>query len=101
MVTYEGEIEGLRKEINRLNEEIFEKLAERVRIAIEIGHVKKRHGGSIVDKAREQAVYRQARMLAEKHGLDPEGVEHVFKEIVSLCTKAQQDLDRDLERKGY
>ncbi|MFQ6076028.1 MAG: chorismate mutase [Candidatus Bathyarchaeia archaeon] len=88
-MTYEDEIEGLRKEINRLNEEILERLAKRVQIAIEIGLVKKRYGRPIVDRAREKAVYKQVRRLAEKHNLDPEGVERVFRETVSLCTKAQ------------
>ena len=88
-MTYEREIEALRKEINRLNMEIVEKLAERVEAAKQIGDVKKKHGKPVVDKSREAKVYQQIRKLAESENLDPLKVEKVFKEIVELCTGVQ------------
>ncbi len=88
-MNYEEEIESLRKKINRLNEEIIEKLVQRVEVSIEIGNVKRKYGRPIVDRKRERAVYKQIRALAERQNIDAEGVEQVFKEIVSLCTKAQ------------
>ena len=51
MSSYEEEIESLRKEINRLNIEIVQKLSERVNVALSIGEVKKRHGHPIVDRS--------------------------------------------------
>lgn len=87
---YEDEIGELRVEINRLNGEIVEKLAERVDVAVRIGAVKKRYGRPIVDKSREGKVYEQIRRLAMKRGLDDEGVERVFREIIKLCTEAQK-----------
>jgi chorismate mutase/prephenate dehydrogenase len=88
-MTYEEEISPLRDEINKLNTEIVEGLAERVRVAIEIGAVKHRHGKPIVDRSREEKVYQQARALAENAGIDPVGVEKVFREIIELCTQAE------------
>ena len=88
-MTYEEEISLLRDEINRLNTEIVEKVAERVRVALEIGDVKQRHGKPIVDKNREAKVYDQVRNLAAEAGLSPNGLEKVFREIVALCTKAE------------
>ena len=87
---YEEEIGELRKEINRLNEEIIEKLAKRVEVAVRIGAVKRRHGRPIVDRSREEKVYEQIRKLARRRGLDAEGVERVFREIIRLCTEAQK-----------
>jgi len=87
---FEDEIGELRVEINRLNGEIVEKLAERVDVAIRIGAVKKKYGRPIVDKSREGKVYEQIRRLAMKRGLDDEGVERVFREIIKLCTEAQK-----------
>jgi chorismate mutase len=86
---YEEEIENLRKEINRLNEEIICKLAERVAVAVKIGAVKRRHGKQIIDLRREEKIYEQIRELAIRNQLDAEGVERVFKEIIRLCTEAQ------------
>lgn len=86
---YEEEIETLRREISRLNEEFVEKLAQRVEVAVRIGDVKRGYGMPIVDPNREARVYEQVRESARRRGLDAEGVERVFKEIVRLCTEAQ------------
>ncbi len=88
-MTYEEEIGPLRDEINRLNVEIVERLADRVRVAMEIGAVKHRHGRPIVDRSREARVYQQVRALAKEAGVDPGGAEKVFKEIIALCTQAE------------
>lgn len=90
-MTYEEEIEELRETINRLNEELVEKLAERVEVAVGIGAVKRRHARPIVDRSREEKVYDQIRRLAGGRRLDPEGVERVFREIIRLCTEAQRE----------
>lgn len=89
MSSYEQEISALREEINRLNVEIVQKLSERVDVALRIGEVKKRHGRPIVDRSREAKVYRQVRGLAAESGIDAEGAERVFREIVRLCTEAE------------
>ena len=90
-MSYENEIEELRKEINRLNTEILEKLAQRIEVAKEIGAVKKRHGLPIVDRGREKRVIEQVRGLALSLGLDADGTERVFREIIRLCTDAEKE----------
>ena len=89
MNSYEKEIEGLRREINQLNVEIVEKLAERVEVALRIGEVKRRHGRPIVDMSRESKVYQHVQELAQGKGIDSEGVVRVFREIIRLCTEAE------------
>ena len=90
-MTYEEEIGPLRDEINRLNVEILERLADRVRVAMEIGAVKNRHGRPIADRGREARVYQQVRAFAEEAGIDSGGVEKVFREIIELCTQAERE----------
>jgi chorismate mutase/prephenate dehydratase len=89
---HEEEIKKLREEINRLNEEIIYKLAERVAVAVKIGAFKKRHDKRIIDLRREEKIYEQVRALAIRNQLDAEGVERVFKEIIRLCTEAQVEI---------
>ena len=89
MSSYEEEIGALREEINRLNAEIVQSLSERVSVALRIGEVKKRHGRPVVDRSREERVYLQVRRLAAESGIDADGVERAFREIVRLCTEAE------------
>ena len=84
-------ITELRDEINGLNVQIVELLARRVEVARRIGEAKRERDLPIVDRTREGKVYERVRELATERDLDPEGVEKVFREIVDLCTKAQQE----------
>ena len=86
-------ITELRDEINGLNAQIVELLARRVKVARSIGEAKRDQNLPIVDRTREGEVYMRVRELAKEKGLDPEGVEEVFREIVDLCTKAQREDD--------
>ena len=90
-MTYEEEIGPLRDEINRLNVEIVECIADRVKVAIEIGAVKHRHRRPIEDKDREERVHQQVRAIAEEARIDSESVERVFMEIIALCKRAERE----------
>jgi chorismate mutase len=89
-LTYEEEITPIRNEINRLNEEILEKLVERVGVAKVIAEIKRRHGKPIVDKTRERAIQAKVRTYALAHKLDPDGVERIFRAIIELCVEAEE-----------
>ncbi len=85
----EKELEGLRLEIDRLNEEILMRLAERVAISMRIGEIKRRIGRQIEDPEREAKVIERVGELAVRHGIDEEGVKRIFREIIRLCREAQ------------
>jgi len=89
-MTYEDEIAPHRAEINRLNAEIIDTLARRVAAAKKIAEVKRRHGKPVVDPARERVVLDEARRQAQARGLDPEGVERVYRAIIDLCVEAEE-----------
>lgn len=90
-MSYEQEIKELRKEIDRLNVEIIDRIKERVDVAIQIGAVKHRYDMPVVDPAREKIVYERARELAEQRGVDPDAIERIFREIVQMCVNAEED----------
>ncbi len=89
-MSYADEVDPLREEIDRLNEEILDKLRERVMVALRIGEAKRRHGLPVVDRAREERVLDHVDGLAAERGLDPEAVRRVFREIIALCVKAEE-----------
>ena len=91
-MSYEQEIGELRKEIDRLNIEIIDRIKERIEVAIQIGAVKHRYGMPIIDSEREKIVYERARTLAEQRSINPDAIERIFKEIVSMCVTAEEDL---------
>lgn len=91
-MSYEEEVKHLRAEINRLNQEILEKICERVHVAEQIGEVKKKNGKPVRDQARETVVLDQAARMAEAHGLDPEAIRRVFREIIELCVASEEAL---------
>jgi len=87
---YDEDVAALRKKIDALNEDIVEKLAERVEVALEIGEVKARYGRLITDPTREAKVIEQVGEMARIRGIDVEGVERVFREIIRLCAEAEK-----------
>ncbi|MCW4013873.1 MAG: chorismate mutase [Candidatus Bathyarchaeota archaeon] len=91
-MTYIDEINPHREAIDRLNNEIIERIAERQREALAIGAIKKRYGKPVVDKSREQAILDNIKAKASAQGINPEALERVFKEIIRLCVEAEEDL---------
>lgn len=89
-MTYEEEIAPHRKEIDRLNAEIIDRLAKRVEVARAIAEVKRRYGRPVVDAARERIVLDQARARAAERRLDPDGAERVFRAIIDVCVEAEE-----------
>ncbi|MBT3285082.1 chorismate mutase [Candidatus Bathyarchaeota archaeon] len=87
---YEDEIRPHRETIDRLNNEIINKLKERVGAALKIGEIKKHHGKPVVDKTREQTILDRIRDKAQAKDIDPDGLERIFKEIINLCVEAEE-----------
>jgi len=88
---FDDEVAPLRLEIDRLNREITEKLAERVDIALRIGSIKAKYNLPVIDEAREAKIYEQVQRLAEQYKLDVEGLRRVFKEIIRLSVEAEEE----------
>jgi chorismate mutase len=76
---------ALRRELEQLDGQLIRLLAERERLAREIGAA----GIPTLDPAREAAVVRRAAALAREHGLDEEVVRAVFWKLIASARRAQ------------
>lgn len=79
-----------RKQIDALDEELIELLAERMRLSKTIGELKKKSGKAVLDPKREEKLKKLHQRLAKKHGLSPTFVEKLFEDILSHSRKLQQ-----------
>ena len=82
-------IDGLRKQIDLLDDTLLRIFNERAQIALEIGRIKKELGLAIFDPGREKRIF--SRMKANNPGpLDDEAVGRLFERVI--------DESRRLER---
>ena len=84
-----GPLEALRREVRRVDREIVAMVAERVRLAREIGATKQAAARATLDPAREAAVIREATALGRDAGLDPEDARNLFWMLIDICRRAQ------------
>ena len=74
----------LRRRIDEVDAQILKLLEERMRICREISRLKRRLNLPVEDRERERRVLARAGVYKE-----------VFKEIISTCKKAQEEVMRD------
>ena len=88
-MTYEDEIKIQRKKIDDLDEKILVKIAERMKIAQDVGKIKKEHGKQSLDEDREKEIIKKIRKMAELQELDSKKIERIFNEIINLCRNSE------------
>lgn len=81
----------VRGEIERVDRQMVELLAERVGLARQVGTLKRELGLSIVHPAREAAVVRRAAELAGEAGVCAEDVRSIFWHIIALSRRVQME----------
>lgn len=82
-------LEDLRKKIDEADDGIVRLIAERMRHAAEIGEEKKKLGKQVEDLSREEKVLAHVRAVAEQEKISPEGVENVYRGIISLAKSVE------------
>lgn len=85
------DLEILRKEIDKVDDEILELLNERGRFALEISRLKKKNSSSVYDPVREREIERQIRKR-NTGPLSDVSVISVFREIISSCRALQESI---------
>ena len=88
-------IEDLRKEIDKIDEEILNLLNKRAELAKEIGDIKKKEGREIHVPERERKIFeRLSKINKEKHGevFPTEAIFHIYREIISACLSLEKPL---------
>jgi chorismate mutase len=82
----------LRDQIERVDRSIIELIAERVRLAREVGATKQAAGIPTLDHAREASVVRRVVETAREAGLPYEDeIRQIFWQLIGLCRRAQSN----------
>jgi chorismate mutase/prephenate dehydratase len=82
-------IEGLRKNIDSIDEKLVNLLVERLDLAAQIGQSKRESGQPVVSLDREHEVLENISRLASASGLDVESMKTVFRQIITLSRGTQ------------
>src|SRR5206468_11008368 len=85
------DVSGLREEIGRLDRELLARAAERVKLARQLGELKRGRKLPTVDYAQERVVLDRARAAAEEHGLDPAVAADLFACLIRASVTAQDE----------
>jgi chorismate mutase len=92
---YTMPIDALRKEIDRIDEQIIDLIAQRQRIAGRIAQAKLLEGVPIHDEERSSLVQEQAFNLAVEKNINPLQVQAVFRILVDMSEERQRECTGD------
>ena len=87
-----SDLTRLRAEIEKVDRSLVQLIADRVRLAREVGAAKRAAGMPTLDHVREAAVVRRAVALARDAGLTSDDeVRQIFWQLIGLSRRAQTD----------
>jgi len=93
-----GTLASLRKDIDGIDRQMLLLLSLRQELALEIGHLKARRRGKIVDPKRERHVLRNYLDTAGKLGLDERWIRKMFDAVIAMA-RATQYVNRRSKRR--
>ncbi len=82
-------LEELRKKIDETDAKIVQLIAERIRMAEEIGGRKREEKKQIGDNERERMILEKVRSLARQERVSQEDIEGIYKQIIAACKRIQ------------
>lgn len=82
-------LEEMREKIDSTDTKIVKLIAERIRLAQEIGQEKQKNGRQIVDLKREKKVLEHIRSLAFKENLGEKDIESIYDQIMKASKRVQ------------
>ena len=82
-------LEELRMKIDEADAKIVSLIAERIRIAGDIGGEKRKQGKQIEDAAREQRVLENVRSIALAENINEEGIESIYRQIMTISKSVE------------
>ena len=82
-------LQAVRRQIDRLDEQLLRLVSRRARLALEIGRIKKRRKWPVFDPVREASVLRH---VAKLNGgpLTAAAVKHIFLAVLSECRRRER-----------
>jgi 4-amino-4-deoxychorismate mutase len=81
-----------REEIDRLDTEIVSILASRLMLCRQIAEFKKLHGIPMMQPARVAGVLENVSALGARHGLDPEFMRSLYREIIDRACQLEDQI---------
>ena len=84
-------LEELRKEINKIDDEIISLLSKRKGLSKKIAQIKKELSKPILDKGREQQIIEKLKEKSKEKGLD----ENFIIEVYNIILKNSRDEQKD------
>lgn len=85
-------LNALRSAIADADRALVDVLERRLRLAREIGEIKRRAGRPVMDPAREAEVVRRAAERARERGIDPELVRAILWRVIAQARGVQDDV---------
>ncbi len=82
-------LEELRRKIDDVDSKIVRLIAERIKIAEEIGGEKRKQGKQIEDAKREQVVLENVRRLAREESISQEDIESIYQQIMTVSKSVE------------
>ncbi len=82
----------LRKEIDALDKHLFEILAERKKLVMQIANYKKLNGLALKQPRREKQLIEQKKQLARELGLNENFVEKICRIIIDESLRLEEDV---------
>ncbi len=82
-------LEDLRRKIDETDAKIVKLLAERIKIAGEIGKEKKEQRKEVEDKGREKIVLENISSIAREENVSPESIASIYRQIITVAKSVE------------
>lgn len=91
-------LEQYREKIDALDDALIALLGKRYDIVRAVGRYKAGHGLAVVQSGRVDEVRERARVLASKHGLDPDFVLRLYDEMIDQAHILEEQIKQEQSR---
>ena len=95
-----GPLDGFRREIDAIDDQLIDLLARRFGIVREVAAVKRREGLSVVQSARAIEVVERNAARGAEYGLEPDLVRRIWTEMIDEAHRIEHDIVSDAGTDG-
>lgn len=88
---YQQELSNLRKEIDRIDEQLLSLINQRAKLAKHVGEIKKLHNLPVFVPSREREIFDRLEKI-NSGPLPAEIIKHIFREIISACRSIEETI---------
>lgn len=88
---YQQKLSDLRREIDKIDEQLLYLINQRAKLAQQVGEIKKENNLPIFVPSREKEIFERIEKL-NPGPLQPEIIKHIFREIISACRSIEETI---------